>query len=53
MLTLVAKRITKDKGERVKKAEVQRITKRVKIKDGARKGIIKATIEVVRVVHNL
>jgi hypothetical protein len=50
MLTLVIRRITEDKKE---KAEVQQITKRVKIKDRVKKGIIKATIKVIRVMYNL
>jgi hypothetical protein len=45
--------MTKDKEKRAKKAEVQQITKRVKIRDKTRKGITKATIKVIKVVHNL
>jgi hypothetical protein len=50
MLTLVIRRITEDKGKR---AEVRQITKRVKIRDKAKKGIIKIIIKVIKVVYNL
>jgi hypothetical protein len=50
MLTLVTRRIIKDKEE---KAEIQQMTKRVKIRDRAKKGITRATIEVIRVIYNL
>jgi hypothetical protein len=56
MLTLVIRRITKnkeEKAERAEKAEVQRITKGVKIRDKAKKGIIKTIIKVIRVMHDL
>jgi hypothetical protein len=49
MLTLVTRRMTEDGRER---AEVQQITREVKIRDRAREGITKATIKVIRVVHD-
>jgi hypothetical protein len=53
MLTLVTKKITENKKKKAEKAEIPQITKKVKIRDKARKGIIKTTIKIVKVVHNL
>jgi hypothetical protein len=52
MLTLITRKITKNKRERTKKAEVQQMTKRVKIRDKVRKEITKAIIKVIKVIHN-